>query len=80
MSQTDFVHLLKIVNQSNQSCTCEACGGDQCNNIWCSNAFIDICIKVDESILHKIRDLIKGTQFMLNIDATLEKHRLKPKK
>lgn len=80
MSQTDLINFSKIVNKSDQPCTCEECGGNQCNKIWYTNSLIDVCLKVDEVILPKIKDLIKGTQFMLNIDATLEKHRLKPMK
>lgn len=80
MSQTDLANLLEIINKSDPSCTCEDCGGAQCNKIWCANQFIEVCLKVDEAILYKMKDLIKGTRFMFNIDATLQEHRLKPKK
>lgn len=78
MSRDDLTHLLKIVQKSHEPCTCEECGGNQCDKIWCTNPLIDICLKVDEPILHKMEDLIKGTQFILNIDDTLEQYRLKP--
>jgi hypothetical protein len=48
--------------------------------IWCSNPLIAICITEDESILEVIEDLIKGTQFILNMDAALDKFKMKPKK
>lgn len=76
MSRADLSHLLKIVKRSHEPCTCEECGGNHCNKIWCTNPLIDICLKVDEPILNKIEDLIKGTQFILNIDDTLDEFRL----
>lgn len=76
MSRDDLNHLLKIVRKSHEPCTCHECGGNQCNKIWCKNPLIDICLKVDEPILEKIEDLIRGTQFILNIDDTLEEYRL----
>jgi hypothetical protein len=48
--------------------------------IWCSNPLIVICVIEDESILEVIADLIKGTQFILNMDAALDKLKMKPKK
>lgn len=78
MSRDDLSHLLKIVRRSHEPCTCEECGGNQCNKIWCTNPLIDICLKVDEPILKKMVDLIKGTQFMLDMDDTLDEYRLKP--
>ncbi len=78
MSKDDLSHLLSIVKNSNQPCFCEDCGG-RCNKIWCSNPLIDICLKVDEPILEMMIDLIKGTQFILNMDATLDKFKMKPK-
>ena len=78
MSRDDLNHLLNIVRESHGPCTCEECGGKQCNKIWCTNPLIDICLKVDEPILNKMEDLIKGTQFILNMDDTLDEYRLKP--
>lgn len=78
MSREDLTHLLKIVRRSHEPCTCVDCGGNQCNKIWCTNPLIDICLKVDEPILKKMEDLIKGTQFMLDMDDTLDEYRLKP--
>lgn len=75
MSRIDLEHLLNIVMKSHQPGYCRDCGGP-CNKIWCTNPLIDICLKVDGPILDKIEDLIKGTQFILNIDDTLDKFRL----
>ncbi len=77
LSREDLDHLLSIVYKSTEPCTCADCGGNFCNKIWCSNPLIDICLKVDESILDHMEDLIKGAQFMLDMNATLEKYRLK---
>ncbi len=77
VSRADLAHLLEIVRKSNEPCSCQECGGNRCNKIWCANPLIDICLKVDEPILEKMADLIKGTQFMLDMDATLEQYRLK---
>ncbi|GAB5475243.1 MAG: hypothetical protein Mars2KO_33420 [Maribacter sp.] len=76
MSRADLDHLLAIVIKSHEPCYCEECGG-QCNKIWCANPLIDICLKVDEAILRQMEDLIRGTQFMLNMDSTLQQYRLK---
>ncbi|MDO6518158.1 hypothetical protein [Zobellia uliginosa] len=77
MSRDDLDHLLGIVRKSNEPCTCAECGGNHCNKIWCSGPLVDICLKVDEAIIDHMEDLIQGAQFMLDMDATLEKYRLK---
>lgn len=76
MSRDDLTHLLKMVRRSHERCDCYECGGKPCNKIWCTSPFIDICLKVDEPILNKMEDLIRGTQFILNIDDTLDEFRL----
>ncbi|QLG46292.1 hypothetical protein [Costertonia aggregata] len=78
MSRADLEHLLVIVRKSYEPCSCVECDGNPCEKIWSTNPLIDICLKVDRSILTMIEDLIKGTQFMINIDTTLEKYRLRP--
>lgn len=79
MSVDDLEHLLKIVHGSYESCHCTDCGGNACNKIWRVNPLIDICLKVDGHYLGLLEDLIKGTRFMLDMDATLDQYRLKPK-
>lgn len=78
MSRADLVYLLGIVQKSHGPCGCSECGG-KCDKIWCKNPLVDICLKVDEPILHRMEDLIKGTQFTLNMDATLKKNRVASK-
>ncbi len=78
MSRSDLDHLLGIVHRSHEPCQCNDCGGDRCNKIWCTNPLIDICLKVDDAILELLADLIKGTQFMLDMEATLGEHKLRP--
>lgn len=80
MSEKDLQQLLVIVRGSHKPCNCEDCKGSPCNKIWCSSPMIDICLKVNEPILKKMEDLIEGTQFILNLDATLDTYRIKPKK
>ena len=76
MSKKDLENLLNIVLESNAPCNCEECGGKTCNRVWCNNPLVDICLKVDEPILELLEDLIRGTQFILNMDDTLKKFRL----
>ncbi|MFD0796966.1 hypothetical protein ACFQZJ_05810 [Maribacter chungangensis] len=76
VSRGDLEHLMGIVQRSDEPCTCADCGGNACNKIWCSNPLIDICLKVDKTILALLEDVIKGTQFTLDLDATLAKYRL----
>lgn len=77
MSRPDIEHLLDVIQRSYDPCDCPECGGKK-DKIWCSNPLIDICFKVDEPILDGLEDLIKGTLFILDMDETLEKHRLIP--
>ncbi|NJB72700.1 hypothetical protein GGR42_003191 [Saonia flava] len=77
MCKEDLQNLLGIVQRSYEPCYCNDCGGKACNKIWCANPLVDICLKVNEPTLDLLEDLIKGTQFMLNIDETLDEHRLR---
>jgi len=77
MSRSDLAHLLNIVRSSSEPCNCEECGGKRCNKIWATNPFIDVCLKMDDEILRLMEDLILGTQFTIDMDATLEQHRIK---
>ncbi|MEM1338017.1 MAG: hypothetical protein AAGF96_09715 [Bacteroidota bacterium] len=77
MSRPEIEHFLDIVQRSYEPCDCPECG-EKKDKIWCSNSLIDLCFKVDEPILDGLQDLIKGTLFLLDMDATLEKHRLIP--
>ncbi len=77
MSEKDIEGLLNIVRKSNTPCDCVECGGERCNKIWTTTPLIDTCLKVDDEILELLEDLIVGTQFMLNMDTTLEKFRIK---
>ncbi|UJH66453.1 hypothetical protein [Allomuricauda sp. SCSIO 65647] len=74
MSETDLAHLLEIVRDSGKPCFCEECKGQKCSKIWCNGPFHDMCLKMDESNQAQLEDLILGTQFILNMDQTLEKY------
>lgn len=76
MSEDDLSHFLGIIQDSDQPCQCATCNGGKCNKIWCSNPLVDICLKVSEPILAEMEDLVKGTQFVLNMDETLKKYRI----
>ena len=59
------------------NCNCDNCKGEICGKIWTTSSLVDICIKVDDIILGYLEDLILGTLFILNMNSTLEKHRIK---
>lgn len=75
MSRGDVEHMLDIVLKSYEPCNCPECGGKR-DKIWCSNPMIDICLKVDETMLDGLEDLLKGTLFTLDMDDTLQKNKL----
>ncbi|PIF00182.1 MAG: hypothetical protein CR994_06870 [Maribacter sp.] len=77
LSEREMGYLLEIVRNSNQPCNCEECKGKRCNKIWTTSPWVDVSLKVDDDILELMEDLILGTQFMINMDATLEKNRIK---
>ena len=80
MCKEDLEQLLGIVQRSYEPCHCIDCGGKACSKIWCANPLVDICLNINEPILGLLEDLIIGTQFMLNMDATLGEHNLKTEK
>nr|WP_293301464.1 hypothetical protein [Allomuricauda sp.] len=75
MSKSDLEHLLNIVKRPYEPCHCPDCGGGR-DKIWCFNPIVDLCLKVNETILDGLEDLIKGTFFILDMDATLQKNKL----
>lgn len=77
MTKIEISDLLKIVRNSHEPCDCIQCKGQQCNKIWTTSPFVDICIKVNEETLELLEDLIVGTQFCLNMDATLNHYEIK---
>lgn len=80
MSSKELNALLKLVKSSydfDQTCSCKECKDVKLNKLWKTNSFIDICLKVDDRVLSLLEDLIIGTQFMLNLDAVLDEHRIK---
>lgn len=77
MTKPEIRNLLSIVRGSDKSCNCESCKGESCNRIWTTSSLVDICIKVDDIILGYLEDLILGTLFILNMNSTLEEHRIK---
>lgn len=78
LSIPELENLKRIVLNKTESvpCMCSECQGEVSNKIWCTNPFIDICLKLNDTTIEEIEDLIVGTQFMLNIDKTLKKYAL----
>jgi hypothetical protein len=77
MSEADLDNLLDIVRDSGKACYCEECQGTQCRKIWCTGPLHDICLKMDESTLGDLEDLILSTRFIINMDQTLDKYRIR---
>ncbi|MFB9053915.1 hypothetical protein ACFFVB_12585 [Formosa undariae] len=76
MTKEDLNHMLNMILEEPLPCECNDCGGEMCNKIWCSGPLLDICLKVDFQILKLLEDLIRGTLFMLEMDKTLDEHRI----
>ncbi len=79
MSSAELNNLLNVVRSSygvNEVCNCEQCKGERLNKLWKSNPFLDIGLKVDDTILSSLEDLILGTQFILNVDSVLQENRI----
>lgn len=76
MSEKDLINLLNIIRKFDEPCNCSECEGKRCNKIWTTGPLIDTVIKVDDEILKHLEDLVLGTQFMINMDATLEQHEI----
>lgn len=80
MTAKELNALLKLVRLSygnDDACNCEQCKGQKLNKLWKTNPYIDLCLKVNDSVLDFLEDLILGTQFTLNLDVVLEEHRIK---
>ena len=77
MSEGDLDNLLDIVRDSGKACYCEECRGTQCSKIWCTGPLHDLCLKLDEGTLSELEDLILGTRFIINMDQTLDKYRIR---
>lgn len=77
MAKDDLKHLLNIVLQKPAPCNCHECGGEICDRIWCPGSLVDFCLKVDPQALRLLEDLIRGTLFIMEMDKTLDEHRIK---
>ncbi|QXP65035.1 MULTISPECIES: hypothetical protein [unclassified Polaribacter] len=77
MAENELDNLLDVVRGSHVPCNCDSCKGERCNKIWTTSELVDTCIKVDDTILGLLEDLILGTQFILNIDDILDEYRIK---
>ena len=81
MSLKEMNSLLKAVKAPykmiDDSCDCEYCKSKGLHNLWKVNDFFEMRLKINESVLKELEDLIEGTRFILNIDNILEAHRVK---
>ncbi|MCV6628864.1 MAG: hypothetical protein OIF50_03290 [Flavobacteriaceae bacterium] len=75
-SETDLIYLLEIVRDSHKPCNCKNCKGKNGSKIWTTGTLADVCFKIDPDRLKQLEDAILGTQFMLQMDATLEKNQI----
>ncbi len=73
MTKKDISNLLKIVKDYKKNCKCE---GNKNHRIWCKNPIVDIGLKINDEVLYTLKDLLKGTLIMLEIEETLQKHKL----
>ena len=76
MTEADLATLLNIIQQSGEPCYCENCQGEKCQRLWCSSRYYEFGLTLDPENTKELVDLIKGTQFLLNMDETLEKYRI----
>ena len=81
MSLDEMKSLLKVVRSSYKSlekkCNCDECNQQELSSLWKINSFFEVRLKIDFKVLNLLEDLIEGTQFILNMDAVLEEHRIK---
>lgn len=77
MTKPEIRNLLSIVRRSHKPCNCDNCKGEICCKTRTTSSLVDLCIKVDDTILEFLEDLILGTLFILNMNSTLEKYRIK---
>ncbi|MEM8928355.1 MAG: hypothetical protein AAGC45_09130 [Bacteroidota bacterium] len=78
LTESDLSKLLHMVEQSNQPCYCEDCHGEKCKRLWCTSKYYEFGLALNEENIKGLVDLVKGTQFLLNMDETLKQYRLKP--
>lgn len=72
MSLNDLSYLLDIVEACHYPCHCENCQGTFPDKIFFPNGNSEMCLHIDPFILADLEDLIKQTQFELNITQTLK--------
>lgn len=80
MSESDLSELLEIIKESKDPCYCDECKGEKCRKLWCSSPNYDFGLILDKENSSGLEDLIKGTQFLLHMNETLEEFRLRPNK
>lgn len=76
MTIPEMNYLHDVIKNSDTPCFCDDCKGKKCDKIWCTNPMVDICLKVKGPGLEHLEDLILGTKFIINMDATLDEFRI----
>ena len=77
MSRKDLNGLAKVIDSLSKPGKCEECGSDNCRKIWYTHELVDVCLKAEGEKLTALNDLVKGAEFILNMDQTLEKYRIR---
>lgn len=76
MTVGDLENLLQLVRTPGKTCYCLDCDGAPCNKIWSVGPLHELYLKAHEPVLNELEDLILGTQFVLNMDKTLDQFRI----
>ena len=76
MTEDDLGKLLQMVQESGQPCYCPECKGERCKRLWCTSKYYEFGLTLNEENKKGLVDLLKGTQFLLNMSQTLEKYKI----
>jgi hypothetical protein len=76
MTVADLENLLQLVRTPGKTCYCADCDGAPCTKIWSVGPLHELYLKASEPVRNELEDLILGTQFVLNMDQTLDQFRI----
>ncbi|NJX14707.1 hypothetical protein [Tamlana crocina] len=73
LTQKDIDELQDLV----QDCKTESLRNKKnYDTIWKHTCFADVRIKLNQPLLHLLEDLVNGTHFVINMNATLRKNKI----
>lgn len=77
LSREDINDLQTVIEKSRaEGCNCDTCGEKTHNSIWKYTYLADVRLKIDYISIDLLEDLIKGTQFQLNMNTTLKQNQI----